>query len=208
MVIRTKVCYYMCMSKSVYYQGGTLVLREVSAYEKPPAPFRLIRERWRCEGYHYGSVLPYLQEQAVHDSVPRWQPLNLTLQEKREAHDYQVAALAAWDEAGRRGSIVLPTGAGKTFIAIQAISRVNRSTVVVAPTIDLLHQWYARLVNAFAAEVGVYYGGEKKVLPLTVTTYHSAGDLMAEYGNTFKLVIFDEFWVIDQCKLTFFFPVL
>jgi len=29
-------------------------------------------------------------------------------------------------------------------------------------------------------------------LPLTVTTYHSAGDLMAEYGNTFKLVIFDE----------------
>ena len=189
----------MRMSKSVYYQGGTLVLREVSAYEKPPAPFRLIKERWRCEGYHYGSVLPYLQEQAVHDSVPRWQPLNLPLQEKREAHDYQVAALAAWDEADRRGSIVLPTGAGKTFIAIQAISRVNRSAVVVAPTIDLLHQWYARLVNAFAAEVGVYYGGEKKVLPLTVTTYHSAGDLMAEYGNTFKLVIFDEFWVIDGC---------
>ena len=182
----------MGMSKSVYYQGGTLVLREVSAYEKPPAPFRLIKERWRCEGYHYGTVLPYLQEQAVHDSVPRWQPLNLALQEAREAHDYQVAALAAWDEAGRRGSIVLPTGAGKTFIAIQAISRVNRSTVVVAPTIDLLHQWYARLVNAFAAEVGVYYGGEKKVLPLTVTTYHSAGDLMAEYGNSFKLVIFDE----------------
>jgi superfamily II DNA or RNA helicase len=41
--------------------------------------------------------------------------------------------------------------------------------------------------------VGVYYGGEKKILPLTVTTYHSAGDLMAQYGNTFKLVIFDEF---------------
>jgi superfamily II DNA or RNA helicase len=38
----------------------------------------------------------------------------------------------------------------------------------------------------------VYYGGEKRVLPLTVTTYHSAGDLVAEYGNTFKLIIFDE----------------
>jgi len=180
------------MSKSVYYQGGTLVLRDVSEQERPPAPFKLIRERWRCEGYHYGSVLPYLQEQAVRDSVPRWQPLNLQLQEAREPHDYQVDALAAWDQAGRRGSIILPTGAGETFIAIQAISRVNRSAVVVAPTIDLLHQWYARLVNAFATEVGVYYGGEKKVLPLTVTTYHSAGDLMAEYGNTFKLIIFDE----------------
>src|SRR5437763_17033161 len=116
----------MRMSKCVYYQGRTLALREVRADEKPPPPCRLIQHRWRCEGYHYGSVLPYLQEQAVHDSVQRWQPLNLPLQEKREAHDYQVAALAAWDEADRRGSIVLPTGAGKTFIAIQAISRLNR----------------------------------------------------------------------------------
>ena len=55
----------MGMSKSVYYQGGTLVLREVSAYEKQPAPFRLIKERWRCEGYHYGTVLPYLQERCI-----------------------------------------------------------------------------------------------------------------------------------------------
>src|SRR5256886_14191270 len=155
----------MRMSKSVYYQGGTLVLREVSAYEQPPGRFRRIKERGRCEGYDYGSVLPYLQEQAVHDSVPRWQPLNLPLQEKREAHDYQVAALAAWDEADRRGSIVLPTGAGKTFIAIQAISRVNRSAVGGAPTIDLLHHWYARRVNALAAEPAAYHGGQKQPLP-------------------------------------------
>src|ERR1700694_3512045 len=180
------------MSKSVYYQGGTLVLRDVDVQERPPAPFKLIKERWRCEGYHYGTLQPYLQEQEVRDAVPRWQPLNLKMQEMREPHDYQVAALAAWDQAGRRGSIVLPTGAGKTFVAIQAISRVNRSSVVVAPTIDLLHQWYARLVNAFGTDVGVYYSGEKKVLPLTVTTYHSAGDLIAEYGNTFKLLICDE----------------
>lgn len=180
------------MEKSVYYQGGTLVLRDVGTQERPPAPFKLIKERWRCEGYHYGSIQPYLQEQDVRDSVPRWQALKLKMQETREPHDYQVAALSAWDEAGRRGSIVLPTGAGKTFIAMQAIERVNRSSVIIAPTIDLLHQWYARLVNGFATDIGVYYSGEKNVLPLTVTTYHSAGDLMAEYGNTFKLIIFDE----------------
>src|SRR6266849_6367986 len=180
------------MGKYVIFQGGTLVLRDVSTQEQPPAPFKLIKERWRCEGYHYGTLQPYLQEQDVHDSVPRWKPLNFSMQETREPHDYQLEALTAWDQAGRRGSIVLPTGAGKTFVAIQAINRINRSTVVVAPTIDLLHQWYARLANAFASDVGVYYGGEKKVLPLTVTTYHSAGDLMAEYGNAFKLIIFDE----------------
>src|SRR5258708_29843962 len=88
------------MGKSVYYQGGTLVLREVDEQERPPAPFKLIRERWRCEGYHYGSIQPYLEEQDVRDTVPRWQPLNLEIQEAREAHDYQVAALAAWDMAG------------------------------------------------------------------------------------------------------------
>src|SRR5437588_8764111 len=180
------------MSKSVYYQGGTLVLRDVDVQERPPAPFKLIKERWRCEGYHYGTLQPYLQEQEVRDAVPRWQPLNLKMHEMREPHDYQLAALTAWDQAGRRGSIILPTGAGKTFVAIQAISRVNRSSVVVAPTIDLLHQWYARLVNAFARDVGVYYSGEKQVLPLTVTTYHSAGDLVAASGNAFKLLIFDE----------------
>lgn len=180
------------MSKYVYFHGGTLVLNNLDEQERPPRPFKLVKERWRCEGYHYGTIQPYLEEQAIRDTVPRWQPLNLKIQETREPHDYQVAALAAWNEAGRCGSIVLPTGAGKTFLAIAAINSVNRSTVVVAPTIDLLHQWYARLVNAFASEVGVYYSGEKKVLPLTVTTYHSAGDLMAEYGNTFKLIIFDE----------------
>ena len=178
------------MTKHVSFQGGTLVLYDVETH--PPAPFKLVKERWRCEGYHYGAIQSYLHEEAIQDGVPRWKPLNLTLQEQREPHDYQTEALAAWDAAGQCGSIVLPTGAGKTFVAIQAIQRVNRSTVVVAPTIDLLHQWYARLVNAFTCEVGVYYGGEKRVLPLTVTTYSSAGDLMAEYGNAFKLVIFDE----------------
>src|SRR5258708_12716141 len=55
-----------------------------------------------------------------------------------------------------------------------------------------VHQWYARLVNAFATEIGVYYGGEKNILPITVTTYSSSGDLIASSGNTFKLIIFDE----------------
>lgn len=182
----------MSISKSIFFQGGTLVVRGIDEQEPLPAPFRFIKGRWRCEGYHYGALLPYLREQAISDTVPRWQPLTLTLQEMREPHDYQEEALISWQQAGQQGSIVLPTGAGKTFVAIQAIYRVKRSTLVVAPTIDLLHQWYARLVNAFGIDVGVYYGGEKKILPLTVTTYHSAGDVIAECGNAFKLVIFDE----------------
>jgi superfamily II DNA or RNA helicase len=180
------------VSKSLVFQGGTLVLYDVDRSAEVPTIFRWIKERWRCEAYHYPTLTGWLREQKIRDKVGRWKLLGLKLHDEREPHDYQIAALDAWDNAERRGSIVLPTGAGKTFVAIHAIQRVNRSALVVAPTIDLLHQWYARLVNAFKTEIGVYYGGEKAIHPLTVTTYHSAGDLIAERGNQFKLLIFDE----------------
>lgn len=177
------------MTGKIMFQGGTLVLYDV---EVAPAPFQMIKGRPRCEAYHYPRLIPWLREAGIRDVVPRWQTLDLTLRDDRSPHAYQTAALDAWDAADRRGSIVLPTGAGKTFVAIHAIHRVARSALVVAPTIDLLHQWYARLVNAFGGDVGVYYGGEKVVLPLTVTTYHSAGDVVAAHGDAFKLIIFDE----------------
>lgn len=173
-----------------FFQGGTLVLKDY--LHTPPPPFRWIKGQWRCEGYHYGRLVDWLRQNHVRDTVPRWTHPRLKLSDERTPHDYQRAALSAWDEQDRRGSIVLPTGAGKTFVAIHAILRADCSALVVAPTIDLLHQWYARLVNAFKTEVGVYYGGEKTIQALTVTTYHSAGDLIAEQGNAFKLIIFDE----------------
>jgi superfamily II DNA or RNA helicase len=182
----------MSMSASVYFQGGTLVLQHVSANEPVAPPFKLIKSRWRCEAYHYGSILPWLREHGIRNDVPRWRHLTLKLHDTREPHDYQLAALDIWNRTGRRGSIILPTGAGKTFVAIHAISQVNASTVVIVPTISLVHQWYARLVNAFQAEIGVYYSGEKCILPITVTTYQSAGDLISEYGNTFQMILCDE----------------
>lgn len=180
------------MDKSLSFQGGTLVLYGVEQQADVPAPFQWVKSRWRCEAYHYSAVRFWANGQGIPDHVPLWQRLNLTLHDQRQPHDYQVAALDAWEKTNYRGSIVLPTGAGKTFVAIHAIHRVGRSTLVVAPTIDLLHQWYTRLVNAFETEIGVYYGGEKTVKPITVTTYHSAGDLVAAHGNAFKLIIFDE----------------
>ncbi|MBZ0305451.1 MAG: DEAD/DEAH box helicase family protein, partial [Anaerolineae bacterium] len=180
------------MTAAVYFQGGTLVLNGVPQQAQVAAPFRWIKAHWRCEAYHYPLLQGWFRQQGIRDTVPRWEQLHLTLHELRDPHDYQQESLTAWTQANHRGSIVLPTGAGKTFVAIQAIYQVNRSALVVAPTIDLLHQWYARMVNTFQREIGVYYGGEKNILPLTVTTYHSAGDLIAEWGNAFKLVIYDE----------------
>lgn len=180
------------MNASVFFQGGTLVLYQTDDNERIPTPFQFVKSRWRCEAYRYHTVLPWMQEQGIRNAVPRWPRLALELHDTREPHEYQVQALDAWKQADGRGSIVLPTGAGKTLVATHAIRHVNSSTVVLVPTTSLVYQWYSLLTNVFQTEIGVYYSSEKRVLPLTVTTYHSAGDLIAEYGNTFKLLICDE----------------
>ena len=180
------------MQAAIFFQGGTLVLSHNESIEHIPETFKWVKSRWRCEAYHYYTLLPWLSGAGIHNSIPRWQRLSLELHETRELHDYQQQALEAWKGANGRGSIVLPTGAGKTLVAMHAIRHVNASSVIIVPTTNLLYQWYALLTNAFQQEIGVYYGGEKRVLPLTVTTYHSAGDLIAEHGNTFKLLICDE----------------
>ena len=74
-----------------------------------------------------------------------------------------------------------------------AISRIGRSTLVVAPTIDLMNQWYDLLCEAFAdVPVGLMGGGYHEIRELTVATYHSAYLHVEQWGNRFGLIIFDE----------------
>jgi superfamily II DNA or RNA helicase len=75
---------------------------------------------------------------------------------------------------------------------VRAIQEVNRSTLIACPTLDLLHQWYRQLRAAFQTEIGVWYGAEKTVLPITVTTYHSLANLVESYGNHYACLIMDE----------------
>jgi superfamily II DNA or RNA helicase len=174
------------------FLGGTLVLEGVGESAAPPPPFRWLNARWRCPAVHYHTVQPWLKVQGIRNQIPRWQKLALTLDDGRVPHDYQLESLAAWHKAGRWGSIVLPTGAGKTFVALHALAETAASTLVVVPTIDLLHQWYARLESAFNTAIGVWYGLEKEARPVTVTTYPSAWSNAEELGNQFKLIVFDE----------------
>jgi superfamily II DNA or RNA helicase len=111
---------------------------------------------------------------------------------RREPRPYQSEALAAWNAAGGRGVVVLPTGAGKTLVAQMAIDLRRRSTLVVAPTLDLVRQWYDGLAATFGIPVGIIGGGEYDLRPLTVTTYDSAYMHMEHLGNRFGLLVFDE----------------
>jgi superfamily II DNA or RNA helicase len=110
----------------------------------------------------------------------------------REPRPYQAEALAAWRARQGRGVVVLPTGAGKTWVACLAIDDKRRSTLVIAPTLDLVRQWYDVLRTTFGVPVGVIGGGEYDVRSLTVSTYDSAHIHMEHLGNRFGLVVFDE----------------
>ena len=107
---------------------------------------------------------------------------------------HQAEALAAWKAAGRRGTVILPTGAGKTLVAQLALQATPRSALIVVPTLDLLHQWYAGLKAAFpGTEVGLLGGGSRDLgAPLLVSTYVSAAAEAENLGNRYALLVFDE----------------
>ncbi len=135
--------------------------------------------------YLHRSRLPVRDEAA--DPLPT-PPLTSTV----ELRSYQQAALEAWLDAGRRGVIELPTGAGKTYIALKAMERLNVATLVVVPTLDLVDQWRRQLEACFHIEVGVVGGGEVAVKPVTVATYDSAYLRGEHLGNRFLFLVFDE----------------
>jgi superfamily II DNA or RNA helicase len=111
-----------------------------------------------------------------------------------ELREYQADALEAWRDADDRGVIELPTGAGKTVVAIGAIAAVNTATLVVVPTIDLLEQWVGELESEFGDQtaIGRLGGGEQRVEPITVATYDSAYLRADELGDRFGLLVLDE----------------
>ena len=116
-----------------------------------------------------------------------------TLRLEMVLRDYQEEALRRWFGAKCRGVVVLPTGSGKTIVALEAIRRLGLTTLVVVPTIDLLSQWRDALKGSLnVTEVGILGGGSKSVSPITVSTYDSASLRAAELADTFGLLVFDE----------------
>lgn len=178
------------------FEDGTLLLRDLGADDPVPPPFvwdaRV--DHWRGLALHYRAALEHLQSSgaAFENTAPRYRHLALALRGTPALHPYQAEALAAWRAAGSRGLVVLPTGSGKSLVGLEAIASVGRSTLVVAPTLDLMNQWYDLLCEHFGAEVGVLGGGYHQLEELTVTTYDSAYLHLERYGNRFGLLLFDE----------------
>jgi superfamily II DNA or RNA helicase len=109
-----------------------------------------------------------------------------------ELRPYQEAALWAWELAQRRALVVLPTGSGKTRLAIAAMARLQSSALCLVPTRALLAQWQQQIAGAYAGPIGCYGDGAHELAAVTVATFESAYRHMDRLGNRFDLIVVDE----------------
>ncbi len=148
----------------------------------------------RAEARCYRAIVEHLRERRIpyEDKARQYAPAHWTLRTSRDPFPHQTEAVAAWWHGNGRGVVVLPTGTGKTHLAILAIHHAERPALVITPTIDLLNQWYNELIVAFDTTVGLLGGGYYDLQPLTVSTYDSAYIHLERWGNRFGLLVFDE----------------
>ena len=143
--------------------------------------------------YMYNQIIEYLEKtkEPYRDRAGRFL-MPPKLETGFKLRDYQQEALKAWNRAENRGIVVLPTGSGKTVLAVKAIEDQQCSTLVVVPTIVLVDQWRSVLEQAFNVPIGALGGGREEIEPITVSTYDSARLRTRKIGDLFRFIIFDE----------------
>jgi len=152
---------------------------------------------WLCDAMHAATIRNLLGLDAAgidcrlnDEAIGR----TLTIAQKRlpTLREDQVHAVEAFEQGGRRGLVVMPTGTGKTVVALSLIARQSTSTLVVVPVRDLMYQWHARILETLGIDAGLIGDGVHRVSPISVTTYDSAAIHMPRIGDRFDMIIFDE----------------
>lgn len=152
-------------------------------------------EKFRIQALDYRYLLESLKNEDIEliDSAKEFYPLEINWKAEKKPYPHQQEALEAWKQADRQGVVVLPTAGGKTFLAQMAMASTPRTTLIVVPTLDLMHQWYAEIKASFQnIEVGLLGGGSRDKTPILIATYNSAAIHAKTLGNRYGLLIFDE----------------
>lgn len=178
-------------SVTLEYQKGTIVVKGLDSL-----PFTTLDSRTNylySNGINYKKITEYLNGKNIKydDRVLDLLPLGDLPTIKVNLRDYQLEAIKNWC-LEKMGSIVLPTGAGKTIIGLKIIEIVNSPTLIIVPTLDLIKQWTKILSRNFDMEIGNIGGGIENIQPITVSTYDSAYIKAPWIGNKFLLIVFDE----------------
>ncbi len=147
----------------------------------------------RAKASHYEGILRRLHGKVEYrDEAKAYSVLKVREGQPQALRPYQQVAIDAWLTNKKRGVVVLPTGAGKSYVALRCILATQRSALILVPTIDLVQQWAGDLHRRLGVPIGQYGGGEKNLQDITVSTYDSAVLFMPWHGNRFGMFIADE----------------
>ncbi|MBN1568079.1 MAG: DEAD/DEAH box helicase family protein [Acidobacteria bacterium] len=177
------------------FDRGTLILYEApnDAGHLPGVIWDPRIHAWRAPACYYTVLSQELSKRCAgfRDEVrPRLvDPPSIACPDLRP---YQAAAVASWEFSGKRGIIALPTGSGKTRVAIAAIARMGARTLCLVPTRALMAQWVKNLSDTTPGPIGEYGDGRRVEQPMTVATFASALRNMETLGNRFDLLVIDE----------------
>ncbi|HQU70687.1 MAG TPA: DEAD/DEAH box helicase family protein [Calditrichia bacterium] len=185
------------MTTEISFDQGTLVLKGDPSPEITSLPGMKWDSRtrvWRAPACFYREIILALHNRKLpyEDLARNYRREAFPLVKKIVPRPFQQEAMEAWYRHNMRGVVCLPTGAGKTILAVMLIEKVGRPTLIHVPTIDLMQQWHAVLTTYFGREIGLLGGGYKEIAPITVATYDSALLHVADKGNRFAFAIFDE----------------
>jgi superfamily II DNA or RNA helicase len=112
--------------------------------------------------------LDHVEKERIAEVAPRRKPL-----------PHQVAAIEAWEQAGRRGIFEHATGSGKTFTALTAVKHhVSRGlpALILVPSQLLLEQWTAEVREELPESVLLLAGAGH-------VSWKTAGRLQAMTGG-------------------------
>ena len=179
------------------FDAGTVLLEGDQAACDLAAHYTVYDERvrkYRAKACDYTPImrLLYAAGVEVEDRAKDYTTISLTLKRPLCPMPHQTAALEAWKNNKSRGTVVMPTGSGKTYFAFMAMNLLKRPTLVVVPTIDLLQQWASNIERAFGVEAGMLGGGSHEIRDITVSTYDSAVLNMEFIGAKFAFAVYDE----------------
>lgn len=141
---------------------------------------------YECAMFTLPAIDQFLRMQGVkvtglEDIYPDFPKFDFPVQRVQDNLSYrdmphQDEAYKSWTDAGSLGTIALPTGSGKTLIGLRAIADLKVRTLIVTPTIEMLHQWKRMIVewlNVPEERVGLYYSGSKEIRDITIITFQS-----------------------------------
>ena len=114
-----------------------------------------------------------------------------------ELRPYQRDWVSRFVEA-KSGVLVGPPGSGKTVAALGVMAAIGGETLVLVPSRELAEQWREQILEHTTLtdeQIGLYHGGEKRIRPVTIATYQTAGmdrHRMLFDERRWGLVVYDE----------------